>query len=205
MKRLLISLLIFLLMGMGIWWLQRSSSEVPKSNEPLKISKTQLFLKKLKSISSSNIPSKIFLTELLESEINAFLKHEGEQYFPSGVSQIQVNFQQDIVVCKFLVDFDELRSSLNRPSTPLMTVLFTGKHALKIEIRATTENGTGRYELLSVLLNEQQVPKVFINFLLENYVFPRYPEAKPNTSFDLPFKIKTVCIQLGKVLVEQIP
>ena len=152
MKRVLISLLIFLMVGIGIWWLQRSSSEVPKSNESLKISKTQLFLKKLKSISSSNFHSKENVTELLESEINAFLNHEGKQYFPSGVSQIQVNFQQDIVVGKVLVDFDELRSSLNRPSTPLMTALFTGKHALKIKIRVTTENGTGRYELLSVLL-----------------------------------------------------
>lgn len=204
MKRVLISLLIFLMVGIGIWWLQRSSSEVPKSNESLKISKTQLFLKKLKSISSSNFHSKENVTELLESEINAFLNHEGKQYFPSGVSQIQVNFQQDIVVGKVLVDFDELRSSLNRPSTPLMTALFTGKHALKIKIRVTTENGTGRYELLSVLLNEQQVPRVFIDFLLENYVFPKYPAVKPNTSFDLPFKIKTISIQPGRVLVEKI-
>jgi len=205
MKRVLISLLIFLLVGTCVWWLQQTSSEVPKSNKSCAINETHLFLNKLELIFSTNSASKKIVTEFSESEINTFLSRKGEKYFPSGISQIQVDLQQDVILGQLLVDFDKVRSSLNRPSSPLITTLLTGKHTLNIESRIITENGTGRYEILNVLLNGQEVPKIFIDFLLENYVFSKYPAVKPNTPFDLPFKIKTIRIQPGRIIVEQAP
>ena len=205
MKRVLISLLIFLLVGTCVWWLQQSSSEVSKPNESCEINETHLFLKKLELIFSTNLPSKKVVTEFSELEINTFLSQKGEEYFPSGISQIQVDFQQDVISGQLLADFDKVRSSLNRPSSPLVTTLLTGKHTVKIESRITTKNGIGRYEILNVLLNGQQVPKIFTDFLLENYVFSKYPAIKPNTPFDLPFKIETIRIQPDRIIVKQVP
>ena len=205
MKRVLISLLIFLLVGTCVWWLQQSSSEVSKPNNPCEINETHLFLKKLELIFSTNLPSKKVVTEFSELEINTFLSQKGEEYFPSGISQIQVDLQEDVVLGQLLADFDKVRSSLNRPSSPLVTTLLTGKHTVKIESRITTKNGIGRYEILNVLLNGQQVPKIFTDFLLENYVFSKYPAIKPNTPFDLPFKIETIRIQPDRIIVKQVP
>ena len=205
MKRVLISLLIFLLVGTCIWWLQQSSSEVSKPNNPCEINETHLFLKKLELIFSTDLGSEKAVTKFSELEVNTFLSQKGEEYFPSGISQIQVDFQQDVILGQLSADFDKVRSSLNRPSSPLVTTLLTGKHTVKIESRITTKNGIGRYEILNVLLNGQQVPKIFTDFLLENYVFSKYPAIKPNTPFDLPFKIETIRIQPDRIIVKQVP
>ena len=205
MKRVLISLLIFLLVGTCVWWLQQSSSEVSKPNNPCEINETHLFLKKLELIFSTDLGSEKAVTKFSELEVNTFLSQKGEEYFPSGISQIQVDFQQDVISGQLLADFDKVRSSLNRPSSPLVTTLLTGKHTVKIESRITTKNGIGRYEILNVLLNGQQVPKIFTDFLLENYVFSKYPAIKPNTPFDLPFKIETIRIQPDRIIVKQVP
>ena len=198
-------MLIFLLVGTCIWWLQQSSSEVSKPNESCEINETHLFLKKLELIFSTNLPSKKVVTEFSELEINTFLSQKGEEYFPSGISQIQVDLQEDVVLGQLLADFDKVRSSLNRPSSPLVTTLLTGKHTVKIESRITTKNGSGRYEILNVLLNGQQVPKIFVDFLLENYVFSKYPVVTPITPFDLPFKIETIRIQPDRIIIKQVP
>ena len=205
MKRLLISLLIFLLVGTCVWWLQQSSSEVSKPNESCEINETHLFLKKLELIFSTDLGSEKAVTKFSELEVNTFLSQKGEEYFPSGISQIQVDLQEDVVLGQLLADFDKVRSSLNRPSSPLVTTLLTGKHTVKIESRITTKNGSGRYEILNVLLNGQQVPKIFVDFLLENYVFSKYPVVKPNTPFDLPFKIETIRIQPDRIIIKQVP
>ena len=205
MKRVLISLLIFLLVGTCVWWLQQSSSEVSKPNNPCEINETHLFLKKLELIFSTDLGSEKAVTKFSELEVNTFLSQKGEEYFPSGISQIQVDLQEDVVLGQLLADFDKVRSSLNRPSSPLVTTLLTGKHTVKIESRITTKNGIGRYEILNVLLNGQQVPKIFTDFLLENYVFSKYPAIKPNTPFDLPFKIETIRIQPDRIIVKQVP
>ena len=91
-------MLIFLLVGTCIWWLQQSSSEVSKPNESCEINETHLFLKKLELIFSTNLPSKKVVTEFSELEINTFLSQKGEEYFPSGISQIQVDLQEDVVL-----------------------------------------------------------------------------------------------------------
>ena len=72
---------------------------------------------------------------------------------------------------------------------------------MEVSGRFTAENGLGRYDILGIRIDDQEIPKVLIDFLLAHYVLPKYPGAGPNTDFDLPFNIRSIELMPGKVFV----
>ncbi|HEX2522942.1 MAG TPA: hypothetical protein VHP35_12545, partial [Terriglobia bacterium] len=66
-----------------------------------------------------------------------------------------------------------------------------------------TQNHTGRYEIAKVSLDQQEIPRPLVDMLVQKYVVPKYPAAKPNTPFALPYSIEKVDLLPGKATVHQ--
>lgn len=201
MRRTVFSLMCLILLGIGAWWLLRSPSAASGPPSAVNRSAAQAFSKKLAAIALPKPSSGGGQTEFTESEIDAFLHFEISQHYPQGVKQIRVRFQEKAVSARALVNFDEMHADPSRAADSLVATLLRGEHWLEVSAELTAEAGLGRYDILGVWIDDQEIPKLLIDLLLTHYVLPKYPGARPNTDFDLPFNIQSVELAPGKVSV----
>lgn len=200
-RRTALSLLGLLLLGAGAWRFLRAPSEASGPASAASRTAARAFAKKLAAIALPPAGSTAGQAEFTEAEIDAFLQHEISQHYPRGVRRIRFSFQQDRLSARALVDFDEMQADTAAARKSLVWALLQGEHWVEVSGKLAGENGLGRYDILGIRIDDQEVPRVLIDLLLDHYVLPRYPGAGPNTDFDLPFNIRSIELMPGKVFV----
>jgi hypothetical protein len=138
--------------------------------------------------------------EFKQSEIDAYVQHELAPQFPKGVEQVQIQLGQGSISANSRINFDELETSEGKKN-PLLAALFRGEHALAIVAGLKSQNGMGSYEVSKVILDDREIPKPLVDMLIQKYIVAKYPAAKPNTPFPLPYKIDRVDVLPGKLVV----
>ena len=200
-RRTTLSLLGLLLLGAGAWWFLRAPSEASGPASAPNRTAAQAFAKKLGAIALPPAGSAGGQAEFTEAEIDAFLQREISQHYPQGVQRIHFRFQRDRLSARALVDFNEMQADSAGSGKSLVWALLQGEHWVEVSGKLTGRNGVGRYDILGIRIDEQEIPKVLIDLLLDHYVLPKYPGAGPNTDFDLPFNIRSIELMPGKVFV----
>jgi hypothetical protein len=140
-------------------------------------------------------------TELTDREINAYL-NSGRVKLPAGVSNPQLtasnNSQLNATV---RVDFDQVtgeRESMN----PLMR-LFSGTHDVAANAQAVGIQGEGRVHINSVAIDGINVPHAALEYFVENYIAPKYPNVGLDSRFQLPARIASAVVGDHKVTLTQ--
>ena len=200
-RRAALSLLGLLLLGAGAWRFLRAPSEASGPATAANRTAAQAFAKKLAAIALPPAGSTVGQAEFTEAEIDAFLQHEISRHYPKGVRRIHFRFQRNQLAARALVDFDEMQADSAAARKSLVWALLQGEHWVEVSGRLTGENGLGRYDILGIRIDDQEIPRVLIDLLLDHYVLPKYPRAGPNTDFDLPFNIRSIELMPGKVFV----
>jgi hypothetical protein len=207
-RRTVLSLLCLLLLGAGAWRFLRAPSEASgpasEASGPTSAANrtaARAFAKKLGAIALPQAGSTGGQAEFTEAEIDAFLQHEISQHYPQGVKQIHFRFQRSRLSARALVDFDEMRADSAAARKSLVWALLQGEHWVEVTGNLSGENGLGRYDILGIRIDDQEIPRVVIDLLLDHYVLPKYPGAGPNTDFDLPFNIRSIELMPGKVFL----
>jgi hypothetical protein len=139
-------------------------------------------------------------TELTEREVNAYL-NSGNVQLPKGVTKPQLTGSNNEVTANAHVDFDtvtEGRSSGN----PLMH-LFSGVHDVVVNAHAVGIRGAGRVHIDSVSIDGIGVPKAALEYFVEKYITPKYPELGIDSTFDLPARVDSAVIGDHKLTVIQ--
>ena len=98
-----------------------------------------------------------------------------------------------------------MRNQPREPRIHLLSALLSGEHTLDVFAEFKSENRTGSYEVSKVLLDQKEIPKPLVDLLIQKYVVPKYPAAKPNSPFPLPYRIEKMDILPGKLVVHQTP
>ncbi len=200
-RRTALSLVALLLLAAGAWRFFRAPSEASGPASAADRTAAQAFVKKLAAIALPPAGSAGGQAEFTEAEIDAFLEHEISQHYPQGVRRIHFRFLQDQLSARALVDFNEMQADSAAARKSLVWALLQGEHWVEVSGKLTGENGLGRYDILGIRIDDQEVPRVLIDLLLDHYVLPKYPGAGPNTDFDLPFNIRSIELMPGKVFV----
>lgn len=200
-RRTALSLLGLLLLGAGAWRFLRAPSEASGPASAANRTAARAFAKKLAAIALPPAGSTAGQAEFTEAEIDAFLQHEISQHYPRGVRRIHFRFQRNRLSARALVDFDEMQDDSVAARKSLVWALLQGEHWVEVSGKLTGENGLGRYDILGIRIDDQEVPRVLIDLLLDHYVLPKYPGAGPNTDFDLPFNIRSIELMPGRVFV----
>ncbi|MDE2962606.1 MAG: hypothetical protein OXU26_01730 [Acidobacteriota bacterium] len=200
-RRTVLSLLGLLLLGAGAWRFLRAPSEASGPASAPNRTAAQVFAKKLGAIVLPPAGSTGGQAEFTEAEIDAFLQQEISQHYPQGVKQIHFRFQRSRLSARALVDFNEMQADSAGARKSLVWALLHGERWVEVSGKLTGENGLGRYDILGIRIDDQEIPRVVIDLLLDHYVLPRYPGAGPNTDFDLPFNIRSIELMPGKVFV----
>ncbi len=200
-RRAALSLLGLLLVGAGAWRFLRAPSEASGPASEANRTAAQAFAKKLAAIALPPAGSTEGQAEFTEAEIDAFLQHEISQHYPKGVRRIRFRFQRNQLSARALVDFDEMQADSAAARKSLVWALLQGEHWVEVSGKLTGENGLGRYDVVGIRIDDQEIPRVLIDLLLDHYVLPKYPRAGPNTDFNLPFNIRSIELMPGKVFV----
>ena len=138
---------------------------------------------------------------ITEREANSYLHFEFSSVFPAGVSQARLAFQPGRVLGSSLVDFDKLKEGLRSPPHPIADFLLRGEHTIAVEGIAWGANGIGEFRLERVMLDDVPLPRPLVEFLIEHYLRPRYPNAAIDRPFRLPFSMDGARSESGSVVL----
>ena len=136
-----------------------------------------------------------------EAEANSYLQYQMLPYFPPGVSQARLKFSPARPQGSVQVDFEKLREAFGSPENPLLRYLLQGVHTLGVEGTLASSGGTARFQLQTVTLDGVTLPRAAVDFLIERYLKPSYPEAAIDRPFRLPFSIDTLSVEEGSIVL----
>ncbi len=140
-------------------------------------------------------------TELTEAEANAYF-NEGGVKLPKGVSQVHLTARPGVLDAHAKIDFEEIMQGHGSTTNPLYA-MFSGKHDVEVVAQASGTNGTGSIQVQSILLDGSEVPRWALEFFVQRYITPKYPNVGMTTTFKLPLKIESAAVESGRVRLAQ--
>ncbi len=139
-------------------------------------------------------------TDITSAEANAWL-NEGGVKLPAGVSNLRMTSQPGTITSDAKIDFDKLTAGA-RSSNPLLS-LFSGIHDVNVVAQGSGTNGVGRVNVQSMSIDGVTVPRMAMEFFVNKYLKPKYPNVGLDTHFQLPARINTAVVGTNKVTVTQ--
>jgi hypothetical protein len=139
-------------------------------------------------------------TVLSEREINAYIA-SGRVQLPVGVRTVAFTGQNGVLNTTARVDFDAITAQ-SRSSNPLLS-LFSGVHEVHAVAHASGSGGQGQVHIDSIDLDGTTIPRMALEFFIDHYLRPKYPEVGLDSTFALPSRIDTARIGDHQLIVTQ--
>ncbi|MGH9338826.1 MAG: hypothetical protein ACRD1R_04365 [Acidobacteriota bacterium] len=138
---------------------------------------------------------------LTQPDLNAFLAARLREEDRKGVEDIKVELRDGSFITRVLLNMDELEVEGNSMALGLFQALLSGKQNLEVEGELTARDGKGSYRVLSARMNNISVPATLVNTLLSTAGKNQEPPFDPTEPFEMPYGIKTVKVQTGRVTI----
>lgn len=139
-------------------------------------------------------------TVMTDAEMNAWFAEGGVEWSP-GVSNVRIESKPAVVAGTATIDFEEVTAGRGG-GNPLM-MLFSGVHDVRVVAQATAASGRGSVRVDSVYLDDVKVPRPALEFFVERFLQPKYPEASLNSRFRMPNRIDTAIVGNGEITFVQ--
>jgi hypothetical protein len=139
-------------------------------------------------------------TIMTEEEINDYLA-AGRVKLPQGVKKITFQGQSGVITGLATIDFDEVRAG-QHSSNPLLSI-FSGTHYVRVEADAAGNGGKSKVHVRTVNIDGLDVPRMALEFFINKYLKPRYPDVGLDSEFQMPDKIEEATVGYHKLTVTQ--
>ncbi len=139
-------------------------------------------------------------TVLTADEVNAYI-NSGAVRLPKGVQRVRMEGAPGVVTANTVVDFDQITQG-SRSMNPLL-MLFSGVHDVQIAAHAHGERRQGYVHVDRVAIDNVEVPQVALQFFIDHYIKPKYPEVGIDTRFQMPDRIDTAVVGQQKLTIVQ--
>lgn len=139
-------------------------------------------------------------TVITEEEINDYFA-AGMVKLPQGVKKVNLQGNSGVIISLITVDFDEIRSG-QKSSNPLLAI-FSGTHQVRADGDAAGSGGQGKVHVRTVSIDGVDVPRVALEFFVEKYLKPKYPNVGLDSQFTLPERIDTATVGYHKLIITQ--
>jgi hypothetical protein len=139
-------------------------------------------------------------TVMTEDEVNDYLA-SGRVQLPQGVKKVRMEGRSGLVTAFLNVDFDQIRAG-QRSSNPLMG-LFSGTHDVQVEADAAGAGGRGKVHVRTVSIDGMEVPHMALEYFVNKYVTPKYPNIGLDSEFQMPDRVDTAVVGYHKLTVTQ--
>lgn len=139
-------------------------------------------------------------TVMTEDEVNDYLA-SGKVQLPQGVKKVTLQGRSGVVEGFVNVDFDEIRAG-QRSANPLLGI-FSGRHMVHVEGDASGSGGQGKVHVRNAAIDGVDVPRMALEFFVEKYIAPKYPNVGLDSQFQLPNRIDVATVGYHKLTVTQ--
>ena len=139
-------------------------------------------------------------TVMTEDEINDYFA-AGRVKLPDGVKKVTFQGQSGVLTGVATIDFDEIRAG-QHSSNPLLS-LFNGTHNVLVEADAAAAGGKAKVHTRTVSIDGIVVPRMALEYFINRYLKPKYPNVGIDSEFQLEDKIDTATIGYHKLTVTQ--
>ncbi len=139
-------------------------------------------------------------TVMTEEEINDYFA-AGRVKLPQGVKKVTLEGHSGLVAGHATIDFDEIRAG-QKSSNPLLS-LFNGTHNVQVEADASGANGTAKVHVRTVSIDGIDVPRIALEYFINHYVTPKYPNVGIDSTFALTNRIDIAIIGYHKLTLTQ--
>ena len=139
-------------------------------------------------------------TTLLEAEVNAWFASSYAQ-LPRGVKTLRLTGENGHVTANAKVDFDEITEG-RAASNPLLAI-FRGLHEVEVVATGHAAAGQATVHVQSVALDGVSIPGVVLQFFIEKFLQPRYPNVGLDTRFTPGYRIDSAQIGAHALTVVQ--
>ena len=144
------------------------------------------------------------LTPLPESEVNAWLAHQGTPHLPVGIREPVVRIGGDRLSAEAVIDLDAIRESRNRTTFDPVRYL-GGQLAVTASGRVRSGGGVAQVEVETVTVGGIEVPVQVLQEVVRH--FTRTPEQPGGTRLDepipLPYGITELRLSPGLAVIVQ--
>jgi hypothetical protein len=131
-------------------------------------------------------------------EINAYVEHELPLVAPKGIRRPHVDLHgNNTATGSALVDFIQLRSAQGKPTNWLLRKLLEGEKEVKVTTHVSSGNGTATVNVERVEVGGLPIQGAALDFLINNYLMPNYPEAKIGRPFQLHQRVDRIEVAPG--------
>jgi hypothetical protein len=114
---------------------------------------------------------------ITENEANSYLKVHGREFLPAGVRDPAVRFLPEHVVGVADVNFEEFSHVYPNPNDwgpKVMAAMFKGTQHVTATGKIQSGNRQAKAQIESVTVGSMTVPSWLVDFVVENYLQPRY-------------------------------
>jgi hypothetical protein len=157
-------------------------------------------LTKIQQIESDKLPhgSRIVFSA---AELNAYVEHQVPTV-TDGVRQPRLELLgQGMARGSALVDFAKLRTSEGHPPGWLLSMLLEGEHPVSVSARINSAGGQATVHVRQVEIGGVGVSGATLDFLIQHFLLPLYPDAVVDRPFALAHRIDRVEVETGRAIV----
>lgn len=139
-------------------------------------------------------------TVMTEEEVNAYV-NSGAVQLPKGVQRVHLEGQSGVITAHTRVDFDQITQG-SRSINPLLA-FFSGVHDVEVTAHSHGEHGVGYVHADHVILDGVEVPQMALQFFVDRYLKPKYPDVGIDSRFQMPDRIDSAIVGQHQVSVVQ--
>ncbi len=140
--------------------------------------------------------SKVTLTQ---RELNAYVAEQVPQVAPEGVRDARIELGAGTATGSAVIDFVRLRGAQGKPPGWLMRQLLQGEHPVTVTAQLQSGGGRATVFVQRVEVSGIVVEGRMLDYLIQNYLLPYYPDAKVGEPFALSHRIDRIDVQPARV------
>ncbi len=135
---------------------------------------------------------------LTSRELNAYV----EQELPAGVRNPRLTIPSPgVAIGTALIDFGKVRRAQGYQPGWIMSKLLDGERPVSVTARITSGNGRATVDVQRVEISGVVIDGRTLDFLIQNFLLPLYPDAIVGRPFELGHRIEKLDIQPVAVAV----
>jgi hypothetical protein len=150
--------------------------------------------RKLADIESERLPSGTRVT-LTPAELTAYAQHEADVSAPGAVRQTRLTLGSNAATGFAVINFLKLKQAGGNPPGWFLSKLLDGEREVEVAASFQSANGTARVKVERVTISGLTIEGNVLQFLVNNYVRPLYPEARIDEPFELDHRVDRFVVQ----------
>jgi hypothetical protein len=157
--------------------------------------------RKLELIESGRLAPKTSIS-LSAREINAYAQGELASMALDGVRNPKVELGVGMATGSALVDFAKLRQSRGASTNWLLKNLLEGERPVVVTVKLQSGGGRAKVDVERVEVSGVSLSGSALDFLINNFLLPLYPDAKIGVPFELADRVERIDVRPDGVRVE---